>query len=365
MTVSHADALGQLLLIELEQGAWSSSLEQWLRTQRPGGVVFSQVRPRSADDGARLLARITAVLGFLPFLALEEDGGEASLLRSLLPPLPSPRTTARAGVPAVGRLGDLVGAGMKLVGFNTNFGPVLDLLTPISEANLGPRAFSGDGHEVARCAEAYVRALTSHGVLSCGKHFPGLSAAQPIANQDWLVVGKTMADLWRQDLVPYRELIDKLPLVMLSQCSYKAYDFDVPRPAALSSGVVAGLLRVKLGYDGLAVADLRPHAVTGALADSGDAAAQSMIAGCDILVIVAGDIGKVLAGIRRAIELGRLSIERIDQSLERVRAARSRLARPAGRVSKAAADRLTKRFEHFSEQCQASSADLLGRHVPA
>ena len=353
MTVSHADALGQLLLIELEQGAWSSSMEPWLRTQRPGGIVFSQVRPRSADDAARLLARITAALGYLPFLALEEDGGQASLLRSLLPPLPSPRTTALAGVPVVGRLGDLVGAGMNLLGFNTNFGPVLDLLTPISEATLGPRAFSGDGHEVARCAEVYVRSLTSHGVLACAKHFPGLGAAQPPAEDTLPVVGKTMAELWREDLVAYRELIDKLPLVMLSPCSYKAYDFDVPRPAALSSGVVAGLLRVKLGYGGLAVADLRPLAATGALPDLGDAAAQSIIGGCDILVTVAGGVGRVLAGLRSAIELGRLSSQRIDQSLKRVRDARSRLARPAGRVRKAALDRLTKRFEHFSKQCQA------------
>ena len=353
MAVSHADTLGQFLLIELEQGAWSASLERCLRTQRPGGIVFSQVRPRSADDGARLLARFTVALGFPPFLALEEDGGQASLLRSLLPPLPSPRATARAGTPAVGRLGDLVGAGMNLLGFNTNFGPVLDLLTPISEPTLGRRAFSGDAHEVARCAEAFLRGLKGHGVLACAKHFPGVSVAQLMARQDWLVVGKTMAELWRQDLVPYRALIDKLPLVMLSHWAYKAYDFDVPRPAVLSTGVVAGLLRVKLGYNGLAVADLRPYAATGALPDLSDAAAQSMIAGCDILVTVAGGMGRVLAGLRRAIELGRLSTERLDQSLKRVHTARSRLARPAGRVSKAAVDRLTKRFERFSKQFQA------------
>jgi beta-N-acetylhexosaminidase len=354
MTVSRADALGQFLLIEWEQGAWSASLERWLRTQHPGGIVFSQVRPRSADDGAGLLTRITAALGFLPFLALEEDGREASLLRDVLPPLPSPRATAQAGARFVGRLGDLVGAGMKLMGFNTNFAPVLDLLTPISQATLGARAFSGDAHEVARCAEAFVRGLTNHGVLACGKHFPGLSAAQPMARDALPVVGKTMAELWRQDLVPYRELIDKLPLVMLSHCAYKAYDFDAPRPAALSSGVVTGLLRTKLGYSGLAVADLRPSPSP----DLGDAAAQAMIAGCDLLVTVTGGAGKVLTGLRRALELGRLSTERMDQSLERVRAARRRIVRPGGRVRKADVSWLVKRFERFSEECRAEEPKI-------
>jgi beta-N-acetylhexosaminidase len=353
MKVRHADTLGQFLLIELEQGTRSASLERWLRTSPAGGIVFSRERPHSADAAAGLLARITAALGFVPFLALEEDGGQASLLRSLLPPLPSPRAVARAGTPAVARLAELVGAGMKLVGFNINFAPALDLFTPLSEATLGPRAFSGNGHQVARCADAYVRALTSHGVLACGKHFPGLGAAQMMPRDDCLVVGKTMAELWREDLVPYRELVDKLPLVMLSHCAYKAYDFDAPRPAMLSSAVVEGLLRVKLGYGGLAVADLRPYAAKGTSDDLGDAAAQSMIAGCDILLTAASDAGKALAGLRRALDLGRLSTERIDQSLKRVRTARRRLARPGGRVRKAAVDRLTKCFESFSQQCHA------------
>ena len=108
------------------------------------------MRPRSAEDCAGLLACITATLGFLPFLVLEEDGRRESLLRYLLSPLPSPRAAAEVGEPVVGRLGDLVGAGMKLLGFNTNLAPILDLLTPFSEAVLGARAFGGDAQEVAR-----------------------------------------------------------------------------------------------------------------------------------------------------------------------------------------------------------------------
>src|SRR5215472_19282258 len=104
MTVTQADDLGQFLLIEMEEGGWSAPLERWLRTQRPGGFVFSQMRLRSADASADLVTRITAALGFVPFLALEEDGGKASLLRDLSFRLPSPRAAARAGSPAVRKL---------------------------------------------------------------------------------------------------------------------------------------------------------------------------------------------------------------------------------------------------------------------
>jgi len=378
-------ALGQLLLIELDDSVWSGRLERWLRRQRPGGIIFPPVRPRSAEDCAGLLARITATLGFLPFLVLEEDGRRESLLRYLLSPLPSPRAAAQVGEPVVGRLGDLVGAGMKLLGFNTNLAPILDL-TPFSEAVLGSRAFGGDAQEVARCARAFVRGLAIHRVLACGKHFPGLGGGRLSAGFSLPVVDKTMAQLWRQDLVPYRELVGELPFVMLSHGVYKAYDLDVPRPAAASSGVVEGLLRVKLGYGGLAIADFRrplstggppddgasggslvasaksqhtgdtptrrdgPAALLGA--DLGDAAAQALIAGCDILLTTAEGAGKVLAGLRRALDLGRLSMQRVDQSLERVARTRRRLAPPSGRISKAAVDQLAKRFQRFSRECQ-------------
>ncbi len=358
MNAGQEDALGQLLWIDLEEGAWSASLERLVRSLRPGGIVFSQMRPRSADAVAGLLARITSALGFHPFLALEEDGGKATLLRDLLPPLPSPRAAARVGVPAVGRLGDLVGAGIRLLGFNTNLAPVLDLLTPLSEAILGPRALGGDAHQVARCAEAFVRGLAGHGVLACGKHFPGLGGAQLTAGSTLPVVGRTMADLWREDLVPYHELVDNLPLMMLSHCAYKAYDFEVLRPAALSSAVVEGLLRVKLGYGGLAMADLRQSPALGATVDLGEVAAQSMIAGCDIPVSGAEGAVTVLAGLQRALELNRLSTQRVDQSLVRVRAARRRLARPSGKVSKAAADRLARRFESFTSECRAEEQGI-------
>jgi beta-glucosidase-like glycosyl hydrolase len=340
------------------------------------------VRPRSAEDCAGLLARITATLGFLPFLVVEEDGRRESLLRYLLSPLPSPRAAAQVGEPVVGRLGDLVGAGMKLLGFNTNLAPILDLLTPFSEAVLGSRASGGDAQEVARCARAFVRGLAIHRVLACGKHFPGLGGGRLSAGFSLPVVDKTMAQLWRQDLVPYRELVGELPFVMLSHGVYKAYDLDVPRPAAASSGVVEGLLRVKLGYGGLAIADFRrplsaggppddgasggslvasaksqhagktPTGGDGLGADLGDAAAQALIAGCDILLTTAEGAGKVLAGLRRALDLGRLSMRRVDQSLERVARVRRRLAPPSGKISKPVVDQLAERFQRFSRECQ-------------
>src|SRR5437667_42826 len=98
------------------------------------------------------------------------------------------------------------------------------------------------------------------------------------------LVGKSMTELWREDLVPYRELLQQLPLVTVGHGAYKAYDFDVPQPAALSENVVEGLLRIKVCFSRVAVADDLDTPEISHSVDIGEAAVPSVNAGCDLLL---------------------------------------------------------------------------------
>jgi beta-N-acetylhexosaminidase len=154
-----------------------------------------------------------------------------------------------------------------------------------------------------------------------------------------------MAELWRSALVPYRELLPELPLVMMSTAVYKAYDFDYPRSAVLSAQVVEGLLRTKLGYQGVVVApQLESQHVRGVLDLSG-AAVQSVNAGCDLLV---AEREESWLAMRRALESGKLQDQRLEQALGRIRAVKSGVADAGGRFSTVAWERLTRRFREFS-----------------
>ncbi len=359
MNVSHADALGQLLIIELNERSWTGSCERLLRLYRPGGILLSGESLRAPASCAELLREVGCALGSVPFLVLEEEGGTLNPLRAFLPPLPSPRAAAQKGPPAVERLGQLAGAALKFLGFNTNLAPVLDLATPSSEPILGTRAFSPDAHQVARCGEAFVRGLRRHEILACGKHFPGLGGLQIQGESSLPVVGKPMGELWREDLVPYRELLKKLPLVIVSHCAYKAYDFDVLRPAAVSASVLQGLLRVKLGYHKVALADIRQTEAISSMLDLVEAGVRSVNAGCDLLLLGRGEqsIQAVFSGLRKAIESGKLSTRRLQKSLGRIRLAKKRLTPPTGRISKRTLDQLVRQFESFSKECQAPGGE--------
>ena len=355
MTVARADLLSQLFLVRWEGNRWDSTSERLLRSWRPGGILLAPPNLRTPGSTAELLGKLARALDLPPFLAIEQEGGKVDPLRAFFPPLPSPRAAAENGPSAVGRLGELAGAALKLLGFNTNLAPVLDVSTRFSESTLGTRSFSADAHEVVRCGEVFIQGLRSHKILACGKYFPGLGSAQIAGGSRLPMIGKSMAELWREDLVPYRELLPQLPLVMVGHGAYKAYDFDSPRPATLSANIVEGLLRVKLGYQGVAVADNLEAEVSRRALELGEAAVRSANAGCDLLVV--GGRGEsleaVLAALKKGIEFGKLSTARVAQALERIRVAKKGLASPGEKISAKDFDELAREFENFGKACQS------------
>ena len=357
MTLSREEIVGQLLIVGMPSDRWCGALERFLLATQPAGVLLSPPLPPSAEATSELLHRIAGTVRELPFLAIRQEGGPEDPLRQFLPSLPSPRAAAQKGLSTVARLGELIGEGLSLLGFNTNFAPLLDLATPLSQERLGGRAFGSDPRQVAECGEAFLRGLRRHRILACGKHFPGWGCVplQPSPGRgvsgEPAVAGKPMAELWREDLVPFRDLLSQLPMVLISNAAYKAYDFEHPRPASLSPQVVEGLLRVKLGYRGLALAyDFEQEEMRGSLSP-GEAAIQSLNAGCDLLVLdQEASCDAVRQALEAGLESGRLSSQRVEQALARVRAARKALAPPTGSVSRRALEKLAKRFESLDKE---------------
>jgi beta-N-acetylhexosaminidase len=341
------DKLGQLFFLRLKGSRWSGSLGRQLYDMSPGGVLLSEPLASSAAATSEFLLRVARSLPSLPFLAVRQEGGKCDPLSGFLPHLPSPSVGRGESLRAVMRLGELFGEALSLLGFNTNFAPLLDLRTSFTEKTLGARTFGSDPCQVTECGRAFLRGLERHGILACGKHFPGLGSV-PVDDSGGLPVSsKPMAALWREDLFPFRELLTRLPLVLVSPAAYKAYDFDRPRPASLSTGVVTGLLRVKLGYGGLALA-YELESARGA-GEIGDAAILALSAGCDMIVV---DEGAPFENARLALdaglESGKLLPQRVEQAVERIQAAKKRLRPPSGKVSMPALNRLVRRYEKFA-----------------
>ncbi len=148
----------------------------------PGGIILfaRNLDPDPVRGPARCKALVDGLQARfgqdLPLaVALDQEGGPVSRLRPWVgdtPPLR--RIWTRGGAAACGHWGRLWGEGLRLLGFNVDFAPVLDLWDGHPEAGIGDRAASADPAEAAAAVGAFLHGLEGTGVRGCLKHFPGL-----------------------------------------------------------------------------------------------------------------------------------------------------------------------------------------------
>lgn len=342
--------LRSLLLIEIAEATWSEALRQSLERFKPAGLFFRKLTsPESTWETCHESAR---ALGSLPLMAIEEEGG--GVLADLFPALPRALAFDASGAKEAGAF---IGRAMKLLGLNFNLAPTIDIEPSAATGQASEARGDTEGErilpgEMAGKAEAFVEALRSNHVLSCGRHFPGLPSGGTTAKgMNAIVVDRSLAALWREELVPYRALGEKLAAIEISHAVHRAYDYEFLRPASLSPGVIEGLLRAKLGYQGIALADAALAAGAAGI-DLDEAVVRALAAGCD-LVVVPGErklLEGICAALGRAVDSGRLPGARISQSQARVKSAQQRVRRPPRKLAAAEYALLAGEFETFARR---------------
>jgi beta-N-acetylhexosaminidase len=103
-------------------------------------------------------------------------------------------------------------------------------------------------------ARNFLAGLAARGVVGCGKHFPGLGGGTLDSHLETPVIGRSWAELWEQDLVPYRELAGELPVVMVNHAAYPETRGG-GRPATASKFWITTVLQKRIGYRGLIFSD--------------------------------------------------------------------------------------------------------------
>lgn len=221
---------------------------------------------------------------------------------------------------------------MKETGINWNLAPVLDVnLNPRNPVigKLG-RSFSSDPVSVAEHAEAFIRAHRDRGVLSCVKHFPGHGSSDRDSHKGAVDVSAT-ANL-PVELAPYERLLADgfVDCVMPGHLYNSRVDPD--RMMTVSTAAIRGLLRERLGYEGLVLSDdLQMGAITSEMA-VGEAAVAAVLAGVDMLTLSfsraeapRGAAKEVLNALVAAVRDGRLPESRVDEANRRILELKSRL----------------------------------------
>jgi len=247
--------VGRLFLVGLEGTELTSIERAWLRLVRPSGVILFRRNIEEARQTAALLREASKVIGSPTLRCVDLEGGLVDRLRDLIAPMPSAAEVFATGNPVHYREhGRLIAKEAKLLGFNTVLAPVLDLALPESCAVMRTRVVSANPDDVVRYASGFLAGLQAERILGCGKHFPGLGGGKLDSHHDTPVIQRSWPDMWRNDLLPFRVLAQRLPIVMISHAAYPRAS-GLMQPASISPFWISGVLRQRMGYRGLVLSD--------------------------------------------------------------------------------------------------------------
>lgn len=207
----------------------------------------------------------------------------------------------------------LMARDLLAVGITVDCLPVLDV--PVAGAHdvIGDRAYGADPSSVAVLGRAAAEGLMAAGVLPVMKHVPGHGRAGVDSHLHLPVVTATRRRL-EQDFLPFRINAD-LPMAMTAHVVYSAIDPE--RPATISRKVVSGIIRRKIGFDGLLMTDdLSMKALGGGFRERTEAA---FAAGCDMALHCNGDLAEMRAVAEGAPVLAGKAARRAKAALARLK----------------------------------------------
>lgn len=331
--------VGQLFFIGIAGPDLDASTRELIEDIRPGGICLFARNIREAKQTRELLDGIREISRLEPFLSLDQEGGLVDRLRRILTPMPAASKIKTAG--DARRLATIIAESTRILGFNTDFAPVVDVIDAEREKDnngLYSRAFGRDVHEATDLAGAFLDELQSSGILGCIKHFPGLGAAAVDSHEELPSVEISDEELESTDLLPYRKLIESLDpsFVMVAHAAfpnskYQKADCDGRMlPSSLNGKFVTELLRDEIDFDGISITD---DLEMGAILKNygiGKACVIAVNAGEDMLAICA-DRNTIIAGrdaVIDAVESGDISIDRINEAVARIERGRQRLSQP-------------------------------------
>jgi beta-N-acetylhexosaminidase len=239
-----------------------SSLLTAIRRGEAGGVIFfswnisSVAQIRGVIDQFQR-ASLASPLHDRLLMMTDQEGGEVRRLPGAPTRSEKQIGESRDGAALAGSAGRGAARELRSAGMNVNLAPVLDVYRHAGNfIDEFQRSYSNNPATVGRLGGAFIGAQQADGVAATAKHFPGLGAAARSQDTDArpVTLDVPLAQLRDVDEAPYRTAIAAgVKLVMISWARYPALDRTYP--AGLSSAVVQGELRGRLGFQGVTITD--------------------------------------------------------------------------------------------------------------
>jgi beta-N-acetylhexosaminidase len=260
-----ADLLGQLIMTGVPGKELDEKTARLIRKVKPGAFILFGRNIESAPQLRKLIDDLRNLSEIEPIITVDQEGGRVSRLRLIGGEPPNAQQLRdKNDIELIRRHGDITGRLLRLFGFNLDLCPVLDIsFDDDADNSLRGRCYGKTVDQVVHNAGAFNSALRGHGIASCGKHFPGYSAAGSDAHYELPQIDRTREQLDQNELAVFREFVGSdgrvhgpyhVDSMMICHGWYPCFEPE-KTPATLSRPIVTDLLRNELGFDGLVMTD--------------------------------------------------------------------------------------------------------------
>ncbi|MGA2215820.1 MAG: glycoside hydrolase family 3 N-terminal domain-containing protein [Bryobacteraceae bacterium] len=304
-----------------------------IRDLRIGGVIVTGhslnggIRNAEPYAMAALLNRLQKLARTPLFVAADFERGASMRVNSTTAWPYSMAFAAAEDLTAVGEEGADTARDARAMGVNWLFAPVADVNNNPDNPIINIRSFGENPAEVSSFVQAYIAGAHSdrkNPVLVTAKHFPGHGDT---TEDSHMALPRLDADRDRIEAVelqPFRTAIAAgVDAVMTAHLAVPALEPE-SIPATVSSKILTGVLRDELGFHGLVVTDAMDMQGLAALFDTAEASARAIEAGADVL-LMPKRAEDAIRGVVAAVENGRITRRRLDESVARVLSAKARL----------------------------------------
>ena len=163
-----------------------------------------------------------------------------------------------------------------------------------------------------------MNAMQDNNILACGKHFPGHGDVSTDSHVTLPIINHSYGHLDTLELFPFKILMNEgLGSIMLAHLFIPSLDSVNNHASSISKKIGTGLLRDTLGFRGLVFSDALNMKGVSAYYETGELEVKAFLAGNDFLLF-SENVPLAFESIKKAIEIGTITEERLDESVRRI-----------------------------------------------
>src|SRR6201985_3684044 len=220
------DSLGQLIMTGVPGKELDAKTVKLFRRVKPGAFILFGRNIESAPQLRKLIDDLRDLSDIEPIITIDQEGGRVSRLRRIGNEPPNAQTLGdKNDIHLIRRHGKITGRLLRLFGFNLDLCPVLDIsFNDDAENSLHGRCYGKNVQQVVQNAGAFNEAMRRQGIASCGKHFPGYSAATSDAHYQLPRIDRTREELDLNELAVFRRFIRDVDGMMICHGWYPCFE---------------------------------------------------------------------------------------------------------------------------------------------